>query len=85
MTEQLPAVSETAEGLPSEVEDVKEAAKPEFEALKLMEKGKAMLATGFNVKNLSKIPGFVKTALEAIKGDLTEIQDALNELKLNLP
>lgn len=50
-----------------------------------MKKGKAMLASGLNVKNLSKIPAFVKTAIEGLKGDLAEIKDAVNEIKLNLP
>jgi hypothetical protein len=46
-----------------------------------MKKGKALMAIGFNIKTLGKIPGFVKTCSEGIKGDLTEIQDAVNELK----
>ncbi len=50
-----------------------------------MKKGKAMLACGFNIKNLGKIPPFVKTALAGLKGDLTELTDAIQELKNNLP
>ena len=50
-----------------------------------MKKGKALLATGFNVKSLGKIPGFIKTAIEGFKSDLNELKDAIMELKMNLP
>lgn len=50
-----------------------------------MKKGKALLATAFNIKNLGKIPPFIKTSIEGFKSDLNELKDAVNELKLNLP
>lgn len=49
-----------------------------------MKKGKAVLAVGFNIKNLTKIPPFIKTSLEGFKGDLTELKDAIMELKNSL-
>lgn len=50
-----------------------------------MKKGKALMAIGFNIKNLGKVPAFVKNAAEGIKGDLQEVKDAILELKANLP
>ena len=50
-----------------------------------MKKGKALLATGYNIKNLSKIPAFIKTSIEGFKNDLTELKEAVEELKINLP
>lgn len=50
-----------------------------------MKKGKALLATGLNIKNLGKIPPFIKSAIEGFKGDLNELKDAVNELKMNMP
>jgi hypothetical protein len=85
VTEQMPAVLESAEGLPSQAEEAKNNAESEFNDLDLMKKGKAVLATGFNIKNLSKIPPFIKSAIEGFKGDMNELKDAVNELKMNLP
>lgn len=85
MVEQLPAVLETAEGLPGQAEEAKNNAESEFNDLDLMKKGKAVLATGFNIKNLTKIPPFIKSAIEGLKGDLTELKDAVSELKMNMP
>ena len=50
-----------------------------------MKKGKAVLATGFNIKNLTKIPPFIMAAIEGLKGDVMELKDAVNELKMNMP
>eukprot|EP00347_Sterkiella_histriomuscorum_P007588 403348343 len=85
VTEQLPAVLENAQALVGQVEEVREGATPEFNELDLMKKGKALLATGFNVKSLGKIPGFIKSAIEGFKSDLNELKDAIMELKMNLP
>jgi hypothetical protein len=46
----MPAVLESAEGLPTEAEEAKARAESEFDALDLMPKGKAVLAFAFNVK-----------------------------------
>jgi hypothetical protein len=85
VTEQLPAVLEAAEGLPDQAEEAKNNAESEFNSLDLLKKGKALLATTFNIKNLGKIPGFIKSAIEGFKSDLTELKDAVMELKMNLP
>lgn len=85
VTEQLPAVQDQADDLPHRAEQAKDHAKSELEALDLMKKGKAVMTIGFNIKNLSKIPAFVRTAAEGIKGDLQEVKDAIDELKANLP
>lgn len=50
-----------------------------------MKKGKALLATAFNIKKLGKIPPFIKSSIEGFKGDLNELKDAVMELKTNLP
>ena len=71
--EQLPAVAQNAEDLPQKAEEAKEHAEHEIGALDLMKKGKALMAIAFNMKTLGKVPGFVKTCQEGIKGDLTEI------------
>ena len=70
MTEQLPAVQQEAEDLPSKAEEAKERAENEIGSLDLMKKGKALMAIGFNIKNLGKVPSFTKTALDGLKGDL---------------
>ena len=85
ITEQLPAVLESAEELPGQAEQAKDAASSEFEALDIMKKGKALLAVGLNIKTLGKIPGFIKTSINGFKEDLTELKEALNELKTTLP
>ena len=85
VTEQMPAVLENAQALPGQAEEAKNAAESEFSELDMMKKGKALLATAFNTKNLGKIPAFIKSSIEGFKGDLNELKDAVNELKLNLP
>ncbi len=76
---------ESAEELPGQAEQAKDAAAGEFEALDIMKKGKALLAVGLNIKTLGKIPGFVKTSINGFKEDLTELKEALNELKTTMP
>lgn len=85
VTEQLPAVLETAEGLPAEAEEARNNAESEFNNLDLIKKGKALLAVTFNIKNLGRIPAFIKTAIEGFKAELNELKDAVMELKMNLP
>ena len=80
----MPQVYEAAAELPNQAEAAKDSAAGEFENLDLMKKGKALLNVGNNIKILSKIPGFIKTALEKFKNDLTELKDAVQELKTNL-
>jgi len=50
-----------------------------------MKKSKALLAFGINVKNLAKVPGNVKEALESVKSDLEEVKEAINQLKTEWP
>jgi hypothetical protein len=45
----------------------------EFNGLSVMKKGQAVMATGINLKLTSKIPDFVKAAIEGIKKDLLEL------------
>lgn len=85
VTEQLPAVLESAQALPGQAEEAKNNAESEFNDLDLLKKGKALLAVAFNIKALGKIPGFIKSAIEGFKADLTELKDAIMELKMNLP
>ncbi len=77
VTEQMPAVLETAQELPSQAEAAKDSASGEFDGLDMMKKGKAMLALGLNLKTLGKIPGFIKTSIEGFKGDLDELKQAI--------
>jgi hypothetical protein len=67
MTGSLPDLLEKANELPNEAEEVKNAAESEFDGLDMMKKGKALLATGINLKLISKIPIFVKAAVENLK------------------
>jgi hypothetical protein len=85
VTEQLPAVLESAQALPGQAEDAKNNAESEFNDLDLMKKGKALLAVTFNIKALGRIPGFIKSAIEGFKSDLNELKDAIMEMKMNLP
>lgn len=50
-----------------------------------MNKGKALLSTALNIKHLAKIPPFIKTAIEEFKGELSELKEAVDELKNNMP
>ena len=85
VTEQIPAVTQNAEELPSKAEEAKEHAQDQISSLDLMKKGKALMAIGFNIKTLGKVPAFVKNAADGIKGDLQEVKDAITDLKQNLP
>lgn len=85
VTEQLPAVLESAEGLPGQAEDAKNNAEGEFNELDLLKKGKALLAVAFNIKALGRIPSFIKSAIQGFKNDLNELKDAIMELKMNMP
>lgn len=84
VTEKIPAVYESAAGLPDQAEAAKDSAMGEFNDLDIMKKGKALLNVGLNIKILAKIPAFIKTALEGFKADLTELKDSMQELKANL-
>jgi len=46
-----------------------------------MKKAKALMAFAFNIKILSKVPAVIKSTLEGLKGDLEEIQEAVNQVK----
>lgn len=67
-----------------EAEDVRRYAEPQFDRLDLVSKGKAIMAMSFNMKMVTKIPGFIKAALEEAKGDLDELKEAINQLKMNM-
>ena len=50
-----------------------------------MKKAKALMAFAFNIKILSKVPAVIKSTLEGLKGDLEEIQEAVNQVKSEQP
>lgn len=60
-------------------------AEPQFDRLDIIGKGKAIMAMSFNMKMVTKIPGFIKESLEEAKGDLDELKEAINQLKMNMP
>jgi hypothetical protein len=47
-----------------------------------MAKGKAVMATGVNMKLVSKIPGYIKEVLNNLKSDLEEMKQAIMDLKV---
>lgn len=57
---QLPDLMEKSKDLPSEAEEVKSFAEPEFGRLDPMKKAKALIACALNLKLVAKIPTFVK-------------------------
>ena len=81
----LPELMTKASRIIDEAEDVRRYAEPQFDNLDLVSKGKAIMAMSFNMKMVTKIPGFIKGALEEAKGDLDELKEAINQLKLNMP
>lgn len=85
VTEQLPAVLEQADGLMNEADRVKDRAADQLEALDFMKKSKALLAIAFNIKTLGKVPAFIKGAIEGLKADLQEVQEAQKEVQSNWP
>ena len=81
----LPDLMTKASRVIDEAEDMRRYAEPQFDRLDLVSKGKAVFAMSFNMKMVTKIPTFIKTALEEAKGDLDELKEAVNQLKLNMP
>lgn len=73
MKGQLPELLAKSKELPTEAEEVKAAAKDEFDSLDLMKKGKALMACGINLKLISKIPIFVQAAVLKIKADFQDL------------
>lgn len=69
---------ESAEALPTEAEEARNRAEGEFDALDLMAKGKAVMATAYNIKLLARIPAYFKKTLEDLKADLQEVKDAVD-------
>lgn len=64
---------EKAKILPQEAEEAKSCAANDFNALDMMKKGKALMATGQNLKLTAKIPVFVTEAINKVKTDLLEL------------
>jgi hypothetical protein len=64
ITEQIPAVLEKASRLPSEAEDAQSSFQSEIDGLDFLKKGQAVLAIAFNMRQLSKIPTFIKTTAQ---------------------
>ena len=85
VTEQMPSILDSAEQLPSKAEEARNSAEGEFDQLDLFPKGKAIMASGFNVKQLSKLTAFIRKSVEDWKADLQELKDAIMELKTNFP
>ena len=81
----MPEVLEKAERLTDDAERAKDRAADQFEALDFMKKPKALLAFAYNVKQLSRIPAFIKKAIEGFKADLEEVKEAKNEVQTNYP
>jgi len=79
--ENLPGILTTAEGFPADAERVNDRAKPEFEALDLMKKGKAISAAASNLKQVSKLPTVCKKALEDLKDELVQLKEAVESIK----
>lgn len=50
-----------------------------------MQKPKAILAIAYNIKQLTKIPAFIKTTAQGFKDELTELQDAFSTVQANMP
>lgn len=85
ITEQIPDVLEQAQRLPEEAEKVKDRAADQLEALDFMKKSKALMAFAYNIKQLSKVPAYIKNAAEGIKGDLEEVKEAIEQVKADYP
>ena len=77
----MPGVLEEAERLPNEADKVKDRAADQLEALDFMKKSKALMAFAFNLKQLAKVPSFIKNAIEGFKGDLQEVLDAKDQVQ----
>jgi hypothetical protein len=81
----LPELMTKSSRILDEAEDVRRYAEPQFDNLDIISKGKAVMAMSFNMKMVTKIPGFIKAALEEAKGDLDELKMAVDQLKANMP
>jgi len=81
ITEQMPKILEDAERLPKEAEAVKDRSVDQLEQLDYMKKSKALMAFAFNLKQLSKVPAFIKGSIEGFKSDLQEVLDAMEAVK----
>jgi hypothetical protein len=49
-----------------------------------MKKSNALMAFAYNVKQLARIPSFIKNTLQSLKGDFQEVKDAMDEIKTNI-
>jgi hypothetical protein len=49
-----------------------------------MKKGKALMNVALNIKNIAKIPAFIKTALDSFLQEFNDMKDAVTELKNNI-
>ena len=81
MVDKLPDLIKQAEEFPSQAEEVKEHAKPEFESLNPINKGKALAYFAVNMTTLAKVPSFIKGALENFKSLYDEIKEVIDDLK----
>ena len=82
--DRLPDILSQAEEFPHQAEEVKEHAGPEFEALNPINKAKALGYFASNVATLSKVPAFVKGALENFKAQYEEIKEVVDWMKDNV-
>ena len=81
----MPEVLEKADRLPDEAEKVKDRAGDQLEALDFMKKSKALMAFAYNIKQLSRVPAFVKNSIDGFKSDLEEVKEAKNDVQTNYP
>ena len=49
----------------------------------MIKKAKALVNIALNIKQLAKLPGFIQTNVDQFKSDLTEVQEAKNEVETN--
>jgi hypothetical protein len=80
----LPDLMVKASRVVDEAEDMRRYAEPQFDRLDIVSKGKAVFNFSFNMKMVVKIPAFIKTTMEEAKGDLDELKEAVNQLKMNM-
>lgn len=62
---ELPELLEFAEKLPTKADEARESSKSEFDGLGAMAKAKALMAFGFNVRIIGRIPSLVKETANA--------------------
>ena len=85
IAEKLPEALEQAQKIVDKADNITSTAENEFDQLNMMDKAKAIMFTGKNVKAATKLPKAIQESLENTKSELQLLKDACDEMKTKFP